>query len=76
MVKHSEASVVNVEVVVTRARELNITIRDNGLGFNNKSVDGGMGLSSMQARMQRTGGAFSIASDNNGTSIVLLYPLP
>lgn len=73
VVKHSQATDVNVEFTVDQY--FSISISDNGIGFNpalNKSHSNG--LHNMKERLQVIGGTCSIVNDG-GTSIILKVPL-
>ena len=77
IVKHSQASEVNISLTETENNELMMCILDNGIGFNPKTVEAGLhvGLQSMQARIHRLGGEFKIDSQPGKTSIQVLLPL-
>jgi signal transduction histidine kinase len=73
IVKHSGATKVKIEIQAVEA--LNISIQDNGKGFDADKQPGFRnGLLNMQKRMEDIGGRFSI-KNNNGTLIELFYPL-
>ena len=77
ILKHSQASEVNVSLTETENNELMMCIQDNGIGFNPKTVEAGLhvGLQSMQARIHRLGGEFKIDSQPGKTSIQVILPL-
>ncbi|MFV5403451.1 ATP-binding protein [Acinetobacter sp. 228] len=77
IVKHSQASEVNISLTETENNKLMMCILDNGIGFNPKTVEAGLhvGLQSMQARIHRLGGEFKIDSQPGKTSIQVLLPL-
>ncbi|MDM7922507.1 MAG: histidine kinase [Pyrinomonadaceae bacterium] len=77
-VKHSGASMLNVELAVER-NVLSLLISDNGNGFDPNSVRGkeSLGLISMQERIRGVGGKISIMSViGSGTRIEANVELP
>jgi len=71
VVRHSNADAVDLSV--TKADErLELEVRDNGRGFDNKDVfsevrpNGGMGIEGMQDRAEFTDGTFEIVSRKGG----------
>lgn len=65
--KHSRASQVRVELK-RHAKDLILTLTDNGVGFNREKVHetAGLGMISMRERMQLMGGEISIESQPGG----------
>jgi signal transduction histidine kinase len=54
-----------------------LIVADNGRGFDIDNVSYGMGLNSMQQRVEGLGGRLTIASEiNGGTKIMAEVPLP
>ena len=70
----------NIRVALIAADEgLSLTITDDGTGFETGKAPGsdskGLGLESMQERVELTGGRFELASDvNEGTTIRASWP--
>ncbi len=65
VLKHSEATEVEVTLAVDAQGALTLQVRDNGLGFDIATVShgaSGIGLSSMQARVARLGGQLHLES--------------
>ena len=86
VLKHSGASTVQVDVQV-KAERIQISVHDNGCGFNvppnlpfsslNSPVSGGDGLSNMWQRLGDVGGQFTIQSEpGQGTTVTLSVVLP
>jgi len=73
VVKHAEATSVNVDLTLTN-HHLEMTIRDNGKGISAQAPKG-HGLTNMQLRASRLKGNIEIANDN-GTVITLKVPNP
>lgn len=74
IIKHAQASTVNI--VMQIENNLHITITDNGRGFNvNESRLKGNGLGNYQKRMNSLKGTVTIKSGANGTTIQFIIPL-
>ncbi|HKF50505.1 MAG TPA: PAS domain-containing sensor histidine kinase [Terracidiphilus sp.] len=76
-VKYSQSSLVQVELT-GGVREIRLSVRDWGVGFDVEEARGnhGLGLVSMQKRIELVRGKFSIESMlGSGTRIVALVPL-
>jgi len=71
-VRHSRATRITVSLGQLIG-SIRLTIIDNGIGFNPKSVQGvGHGLENMAARAQKVGGLFAVRSEpGKGTRILL-----
>jgi signal transduction histidine kinase len=79
--KHSKADLVRLSLQKTDGK-MELTIRDNGQGFNPEKVifqEGtkrGLGLSSMKERTELSGGFFAVESvEGKGTTIRASWPL-
>jgi signal transduction histidine kinase len=74
IVKHAQAS--EVQLGMRFGRELQISIRDNGNGFDPSSIRrGANGLNNMRKRVKRLRARMNIRS-NEGTSVQFDIPLP
>jgi signal transduction histidine kinase len=66
----------NASVITIKAKKLEtqtkITIQDNGIGFDQVTIEKGNGLENMQKRIEEIGGEFSLSSGNEGTKISIL----
>ncbi|RAR75677.1 tetratricopeptide repeat-containing sensor histidine kinase [Flavobacterium aciduliphilum] len=74
IIKHSEATEVNIYLTQHDQSEINIIIEDNGKGFDYKKVTtkGGIGLKSIEKKIEQMGGTITIDSViNNGTTIII-----
>lgn len=67
--KHANATVIEI-VVVMGEGNLQITIRDNGKGIQNKG--NGFGLRFMEQRAEKMGATLSVESSEEGTVIKLM----
>jgi signal transduction histidine kinase len=77
VLKHSGATRADIGIAVEQG-QLSLTIRDNGLGFENPvdraSALAGIGLRNMHARAARLDGALEIDSGAAGTVLTLRCP--
>lgn len=76
VVKHAGAS--RVEAVLERGPgAVEITVRDDGRGFDPSATNGGFGLIGMRERVELAGGELQIeATPGEGTSVSATIPLP
>lgn len=81
IVRHASASHITLELHQRRQEDgdyLELSIRDNGLGFNQHGENaGGFGLIGMRERVNALGGQFQIESvPGSGTWVDVTIPLP
>ncbi len=74
IVKHSQAKKVFV-FVKYNSDKINITIADDGVGFNGKKGGKHFGLSFMKERVDLLSGEMEIISNERGTSIHIMIPV-
>lgn len=78
IIKHANATEATVSLT-NHNSTLNIIVEDNGKGFDEKftySQNKGMGLSSIEKRVENIGGTLEVDSfPNKGTSIIINLPL-
>jgi signal transduction histidine kinase len=70
VLKHAEATKVTISILQLGENSIQITIEDNGKGFNLDLAHqaGGMGLANMYARVEKINGTLTIhTSEGNGT---------
>jgi signal transduction histidine kinase len=73
--KHARAKTVWFQLAATQT-QLRLTIRDDGCGFDEETVNGGTGLENLRERMQQAGGSFTVTSRRlAGTIISVSIPL-
>ena len=70
-IKYANASVITINAKQLE-NQLKIIIQDNGLGFDETSIEKGNGLKNMQKRIEEIGGEFYLSSSNEGTRIEIL----
>ena len=78
IIKHSAANEVNIYLTQHNPTEINIIIEDNGTGFDPKknTQKGGIGLKSIEKKVEQMGGTFTIDSIlTKGTTIIIDLPL-
>ena len=75
ILKHANAS----ETIIQLTRlngELNISVEDNGKGFNPEKIKYGMSIKNIEARVQALEGTFFIDSGKgNGTTVMIDLPI-
>lgn len=78
IIKHSEATEVNIYLTQHNNNELNIIIEDNGIGFDQKTTvsTSGIGLNSIAKKVEQMNGTFTIDSIlSKGTTIIIDLPI-
>lgn len=73
IVKHARASTASVEVA-RRDNALQITVADDGMGFDPARTAAGVGLAGMRERVQALGGSFAMDCAS-GTRIAITLPV-
>ncbi|NWK73053.1 ATP-binding protein [Acinetobacter sp. SwsAc6] len=79
VVKHSQATSIVVSLNFTATQQLELTVQDDGVGFDVECVNqNGMsiGVRSMKTRAERMGATFSIQSASGCTRIQVLIDAP
>ncbi|NOT75833.1 MAG: tetratricopeptide repeat protein [Cyclobacteriaceae bacterium] len=75
-IKHSGAHHININLTSSSDNDLQLTISDDGNGFDQNTSGDGNGLKNMQLHASNAKGTISIKSEKKqGTSIVLTLPL-
>lgn len=79
--KHSQANAVRVLMRAGRDSHYMVLIEDDGIGIQNKVMEGGpgehLGLNILQERAARIGGTLKIESESGeGTRVILRFPKP
>jgi len=73
--KHAAASTVWLRLELEAEGSIQLTIRDDGVGFDPQKIDSGLGLEQMRARVRRSGGRLTIESaPGQGASICVTLP--
>ena len=71
-IKYAEATEVSIEIIQIE-NTIQITIHDNGIGFDMNTVEKGNGLRNMQKRIEDIGGIWTINSKLNlGTTVIVV----
>ena len=77
-VKHANASEISVHIT-NHEESLNLMVEDNGIGFNQNQITKtkkGMGISSIDKRVEHLDGKLTIESEKNkGTTVIIDIPL-
>jgi signal transduction histidine kinase len=69
--KYAKASTISIGVKKLET-QIQIMIQDNGIGFDEATIQKGNGLQNMQKRIEDIDGIFSLLSSNNGTVISIV----
>lgn len=78
VIKHAQATEVNIYITQHNVSGINVMIEDNGKGFDIKNYhnSNGIGLKNMQKKVEHMGGTFTIdAILFKGTTIIIDIPL-
>ena len=74
--KHASAS--NIWLTLkpgSESRTIELVVRDDGVGFDPRQVDGGLGLEQMRSRVRRSGGRLTLESaPAEGTTVTATVP--
>lgn len=76
VIKHAEASEATIHIT-NHEDSLNLMVEDNGNGFNTKDIskNSGMGIHSIDKRIENLGGTVIIESEiNKGTTVIIDIP--
>ncbi|MDR0779574.1 MAG: hypothetical protein LBF16_02620, partial [Pseudomonadales bacterium] len=73
VLRHSGATSAEVKVGV-KDKALQLSIFDNGHGFDQSTPSSGLGLRSMRTRVSRLGGRFDVQSSKKGTALTIEIP--
>lgn len=76
IIKHSQAKVAQI-ALERKGKKLQLTVKDNGTGFDPKSVAGinpGIGLQHIRQRLKLLDGSMKIESNASGTMVVVKLP--
>lgn len=73
-VKHAKPTKIAIDFILIDDR-LEVSISDNGIGFNKESVEAGNGFASMKKRAQEIDADFSILPLEQGTKISLKFDI-
>lgn len=69
-IKHAEASEINVQLSYANDT-MQLTIEDDGKGFDRSKVSSGIGLQNIESRIEYLNGKLDFTSDDKGTSYVI-----
>ena len=75
VIKHARAKKISISFYLN-AKKLNLVINDDGIGFNIKQKNKGIGLKNMHSRILKAQGEMIVdAKPNFGTNITILIPI-
>ena len=75
VVKHSNATMVDVALDLD-GEFVNVEVKDNGLGFDPETIEGGSGINGLTDRIRALGGELTLSSNprNGGTVVAAQIP--
>ncbi|MBI0399991.1 sensor histidine kinase [Cyclobacterium marinum] len=74
IIKHAQADEIVVELRINPP-QINLVIKDNGIGFDPEKSSYGFGLENMRQRVAEMGGGLDLKSGNFGTEIQVTIPV-
>ena len=74
IIKHAQADEIVVELRINPP-QINLVIKDNGIGFDPEKSSYGFGLENMRQRVTEMGGGLDLKSGNFGTEIQVTIPV-
>ncbi len=74
IIKYANATIVSIDIKINEGL-CSFTIKDDGYGFNTTNAGKGLGLKSMENRIDELNGKLSIESDKSGTAIEGEFPI-
>lgn len=76
IIKYAEASEVEVRLSINENNKIEISVKDDGKGFDTKEIKTGIGLRNIQSRLQVYNGSLKIqSSPGNGCVLHASFPL-
>jgi signal transduction histidine kinase len=73
--KHSNGDSIFVELI-EQEHSINLSVEDNGQGFDQTKIKDGMGLRNIKTRTDYLGGKLEIISDSEMTLFIIEIPTP
>jgi signal transduction histidine kinase len=73
VVKHAKATQTDIKVEVKRAG-VNITVQDNGIGFQDSANNDGIGIISIKNKLKILNGKFNVRAENGKNTIMIRIP--
>lgn len=74
VIKYANASQINIKILKTK-QHIEISIEDNGIGFDTSKDYNGNGLLNMKKRIQSINGSIKISSTPGKTQILCTFPI-
>ncbi len=72
-IKHSVCTEINCQIYY-EDKHLEITVEDNGIGFNPDSDFSGIGIRSVKSRVNYLTGSINIESNKDGSTFIIIIP--
>ncbi|NIJ52344.1 tetratricopeptide repeat-containing sensor histidine kinase [Dyadobacter arcticus] len=75
VIKHAQATTTSISVIRDELG-INLSVTDDGIGFNPNQKKRGVGIQNVQARLESLGGDFNVLNpDERGTQIIISVPI-
>lgn len=77
VLKHADANIILIQLILRADNILSVTVEDDGTGFNNdpQQIREGMGMFSIRSRVKNLNGSISIDSQpGTGTTVTIVIP--
>lgn len=76
VLKHAEANVVGIQIIVEENNKLLVEISDDGVGFDPEQTEAGLGLNTIRSRVEYLGGQLKLESRRgNGCTYSIEIPV-
>ncbi|WP_298224682.1 ATP-binding protein [Flavobacterium sp.] len=73
-IKHSDCKTITVALNKTDS-QIELHLKDDGKGFDTKTISNGIGLNNMKKRAEIIGGIYTLESNHEGTNLTIQIPL-
>lgn len=73
ILKHSQALEVTIQIIIDN-QQIQILAEDNGIGYDTKNLNKGMGINNINERVKKWKGKYYVNSNKNGTTSIVTIP--
>lgn len=73
ILKHSQAKEATLQIIIDDL-QIEILAEDNGIGYNTKLANKGMGINNIKERVKKWKGNYYVSSNKNGTTSIITLP--
>jgi two-component system NarL family sensor kinase len=72
--KHAKAEKISIDLHEVDNQSINLVYKDDGIGFDHKDIQTGMGLNNIKSRVAKLSGELNIEASNKGTNVNIEIP--